>query len=58
MREGSRDFGHEIDLTLAYDYTEDVQMSLMGAAFIPGAAFEGANDRTATQIIGSMKVTF
>ena len=54
----AKELGNEIDATLTYDYTEDVQLGLSAGAFIPGDAFSGANDKTATQVIGSMKVTF
>lgn len=59
--------GQECDLTLTYDYTEDVQFSLLGGVFMPGSAFSkdvvekptAASGRaTATELIGSMKVTF
>jgi hypothetical protein len=63
--------GQEIDLTTTYDYTEDVQFSLMGGVFIPGNVFAtggwlnfapatspGKSDSAATEVIGSMKVTF
>jgi len=58
MIKGEKELGNEIDATLTYDYTEDVQLGLSAGAFIPGDAFSGANDKTATQVIGSMKVTF
>jgi hypothetical protein len=54
----AKSLGHEIDLLLTYDYTEDVQFALNTGAFIPGEAFTHDNDNTATQVIGSMKVTF
>ena len=50
--------GNEIDLGITYDYTEDVQFTLSGGAFIPGGAFEKPSRETAKQLIGSMKVTF
>ena len=57
--------GHEIDATLAYDYTEDVQLSLLGGLFIPSSAINGLDGvypyrqkATAVELIGSMKVTF
>lgn len=60
--------GQEIDLTLTYDYTEDVQFSLLGGVFLPGKINEGVNAATgtnttgnrvsATELIGSMRVTF
>ncbi|MBM3250261.1 MAG: hypothetical protein FJZ09_05390 [Candidatus Omnitrophica bacterium] len=61
-----RHAGHEIDLTLTYDYTEDVQFNLLGGIFIPGGQFSretsptntGSNNHAASEVIGSMKVTF
>jgi len=54
---GKRHLGEALDVTAVYDYTEDVQFALTGGFFIPGKAL--VTDRsTATQLIGSMKVTF
>jgi len=55
--------GTALDLTATYDYTEDVQLGLTFGMFSPGKALKDSNnldvyDRTATQLIGSMKVTF
>jgi len=50
--------GQEIDITATYDYTEDVQFSLLGGVLIPGASFSKENRNTAGELIGSMKVTF
>ena len=58
MEEGKKHLGHEIDVTLTYDYTEDVQLSLLSGIFIPGSVFMNANNNTASEIIGSVKVTF
>ncbi len=52
------DLGDEIDLNIIYDYTEDVQLGLNAGVFMPGDAFHEDNDRSAYQLIGSMKVTF
>jgi hypothetical protein len=54
----NRDLGKEWDLHLTYDYTEDVQFGLMGGYFIPGKAFSKSNRKDASQVIGSMKVSF
>jgi len=54
---GKSHLGDALDITAIYDYTEDVQLGLTGGLFIPGKAFSEER-RTATQIIGSMKVTF
>jgi len=54
---GKSHLGDALDITATYDYTEDVQFGLTGGWFKPGNAF--ANEkRDATQLIGSMKVTF
>ncbi|MBU2541290.1 MAG: alginate export family protein [Candidatus Omnitrophica bacterium] len=50
--------GQEIDLSLLYDYTEDVQFGLKLGAFIPGNAFDSSTNSTASQAVGSMKVSF
>ena len=54
---GKRHLGNALDATVTYDYTEDVQFGLTGGIFLPGKAL--VTDRNnATQLIGSMKVTF
>jgi hypothetical protein len=57
-----KDLGHALDLTATYDYTEDVQFGLTFGYFNPGSAFNktASTDlkHDATQLIGSMKVTF
>jgi len=63
----NRFLGQEVDLTLTYDYTEDVQFSLLGGMFLPNKRninTDMNSDTTtgqrapATELIGSMKVTF
>lgn len=54
---GKTHLGDALDLTATYDYTEDVQLGLTGGWFRPGNAF-ASERRDATQLIGSMKVTF
>jgi hypothetical protein len=66
-----RHIGNEIDATLTYDYTEDVQFSLLGGVFVPtdaindgyqvDTAIDGGrwpHKASAEELIGSMKVTF
>ena len=56
-----KDLGNELDLDLIYNYTEDVQMGLKLGCFLPGKAFDkddGCARKSASQVIGSMKVTF
>ncbi len=50
------DLGQEVDVTVAYDYTEDVQLGLTLGCFAPGDAF--SDSRMANQAVASMKVTF
>jgi len=50
--------GQEIDATVTYDYTEDVQFGLMGGWLVPGGSFSDKNNHLASEVIGSMKVTF
>jgi hypothetical protein len=57
--------GQEVDAKVTYDYTEDVQFSLLAGVFMPGSAFDAGsasdtqgNRSTAGEVIGSMKVTF
>ncbi len=58
MVSGRKSLGNEIDAAFTYDYTEDVQFGLGMGWFIPGSAFDKENKKTASQVIGSMKVTF
>jgi hypothetical protein len=56
--------GNEFDGTVTYDYTEDVQFSVLGGIFLPAKSIndrDGSNNVNriaATEVIGSMKVTF
>ncbi len=54
---GKKHLGDALDITAAYDYTEDVQFALTGGMFKAGNALSD-NEKAATQLIGSMKVTF
>ena len=50
--------GQEIDTFVLYDYTEDVQIKLTGAWFIPGKFFTDANDDVAYSVKSAMTVNF
>jgi hypothetical protein len=52
------DIGNEVDATLTYDYTEDVQFGANFGWFLPGDLFTGANDQVATQAILHGNVNF
>lgn len=66
MQSGERYLGQALDVTATYDYTEDVQFGLTFGYFNPGdalqhapaAGLEARQKTNATQVIGSMKVTF
>jgi hypothetical protein len=57
IRAGKPHLGDELDATITYDYTEDVQFGLTAGLFMPGKAWN-VEKQNATQLIGSMKVTF
>ena len=50
--------GQEMDFSAVYSYTEDVQFGLLWGIFDAGNAFAKQNRNTASEVIGSMKVTF
>jgi len=58
MNLDKKGFGHAVDVTATYDYTEDVQFGLTFGYFNPGKAFMSNNQESASQLVGSMKVTF
>jgi hypothetical protein len=58
MGTSSKNLGNEVDVSLAYDYTSDVQFGLGYGILMPGKAFTTANRKSATQVLGSMKVSF
>lgn len=59
-----RSLGDEVDTTLVYDYTEDVQFDLTGGVFIPGSFYDDNSDpstkstTTAVIVTGGVKVAF
>jgi hypothetical protein len=59
-----RHIGQEIDASLVYDYTEDVQFDLSGGVFLPGNLFEDntnavtLSDDKAVIVTGGVKVAF
>ena len=61
---GGKHIGQEIDTSLVYDYTEDVQFDLSGGIFIPGALFDDNTDAAtkgndnALIVTGGVKVVF
>ena len=54
----NKDIGNELDLSLTYDYTEDVSFNLLAGWFFPGKYWISGTDDTATDIVGTVKVAF
>jgi hypothetical protein len=61
---GGRHIGQELDASLLYDYTEDVQFDLSGGIFFPGKLFDDNTDGAtlgndnALIVTGGVKVVF
>lgn len=57
---GKKHLGDEIDVTLKYDYTEDVQLGLLAGWFKPGNVFTkgGTSVTDVKELIASCKVSF
>ncbi len=59
VTEGSpKHFGDEVDVYAVYDYTEDVQIKLSSAMFIPGSVFTSANSNLAYSTRLGLNVDF
>ena len=58
LMKDEKEFGNEVDLSAIYDYTEDVQLNLNAAWFMPGDAFAGSNDNSAYSVRGGLVVNF
>jgi len=50
--------GSEFDLQLTWDYTEDVSFGLVTAWFFPGEVYGQGSDSVATDVVGTMKLSF
>ena len=53
-----KEIGDELDVYALYDYTEDVQLSLMSAFFFPGDYLQKSNDGIAYSVRGGLTVNF
>ncbi|MBD3295890.1 MAG: hypothetical protein GF392_00795, partial [Candidatus Omnitrophica bacterium] len=54
----ARYVGAELDLLLTWDYTEDVSFDLLTGWFFPGTVYGSEANDAATDIVGSVKLTF
>ncbi|MEI8344640.1 MAG: alginate export family protein [Candidatus Omnitrophota bacterium] len=50
--------GQEIDTKLTYTYTEDVQFGIEADWFVPGSLYQAPNNKTASQLITSVSVSY
>jgi hypothetical protein len=51
--------GNELDVQAIWDYTEDVSFGLLMGWFMPnGDVYYGGNNDTASDIVGTVKVSF
>ncbi|MFA5142950.1 MAG: alginate export family protein [Candidatus Omnitrophota bacterium] len=50
--------GQELDLQANWDYTEDVSFNLLAGWFVPGTVYYDGKADTATDLVGSVKVSF
>jgi hypothetical protein len=53
-----KNLGQEVDLSLGYDYTEDVKLGLVAGFFLPGEAFSHVNNDMASTVMADVKVSF
>ena len=53
-----RFMGTELDLQLTWDYTEDVSFGVLTAWFFPGSYYDNEGDSIATDLVGTMKLSF
>lgn len=53
-----KDIGNEYDVNVNYAYTEDVTFGVSLGWFVPGKAFSGVNDSTASQAVAHVLVNF
>ena len=54
----NRYVGSELDINMTWDYTEDVQFGLLSAWFFPGSFYGSGQDDIATDIVGTVKLSF
>jgi len=54
----NKKLGYELDGKVAYDYTEDVQFSVLGGVLWPGNYYQSPENKTAAQIVAGVSVDF
>ncbi len=53
-----RYMGAEVDVEVVWDYTEDVSFGLLTAWFFPGGFYDDVSDNIATDLVGTVKLSF
>lgn len=53
-----KDIGDEVDLVFTWDYTEDVSFGLLTGWFFPGSHFSSGQDDLATDVVGTVSLSF
>ncbi len=56
--DSSKKLGWELDGKVAYDYTEDVQLSVAAGYLKPGSYFASPDNKAATQVVAGVAVDF
>jgi hypothetical protein len=54
----SKSLGDEVDITVTYDYTEDVSFNILAAWFFPGKFFVSPRNDCAADVVGTVKLSF
>ncbi|MBF0252392.1 MAG: alginate export family protein [Candidatus Omnitrophica bacterium] len=57
-RAGNKNIGDEVNLQAIWDYTEDVSFGLLSAWFFPGSTYPDNQDAIATDIVGTVALSF
>ncbi|MFH1847266.1 MAG: alginate export family protein [Candidatus Omnitrophota bacterium] len=55
---GANELGSELDLVVTWDYTEDLSFNLLAGWFFPGNHFENSQNDVATDVVGTVKLSF
>lgn len=50
--------GQEVDLSANWEYTEDVSFNLLAGWFVPGTVYDRKTNAVATDVVGSVSVSF
>jgi len=57
-KSANKSIGDEVDITVTYDYTEDVSFNILAAWFFPGKFFVSPRNDCAADVVGTVKLSF